>query len=148
MKYLASHISRYNGAPELKRQSHDPDHEQRRPDPCRSHTNIFQTSAVTCIISTEKKINNITASFFIEHMRLSCIVVKIWPSYLLKVDFFTKISLAPLLRQAHWNFTNAFGIRKLHSLGIVQSCVRDGIFSRFDRSPACDRQTDIYMTVV
>ena len=88
MKYLASHISRYNGAPELKRQSHDPDHEQRRPDPCRSHTNIFQTSAVTCIISTEKKINNITASFFIEHMRLSCIVVKIWPSYLLKVDFF------------------------------------------------------------
>jgi len=39
---------------------------------------------------------------------------------------------APLLGRLHWNFVEIFGIRKLDSL----------TFSRFDRSLACDRQTD------
>jgi len=33
------------------------------------------------------------------------------------------------------------------SIGTTRHCLRDDIFSRFDRIPACDKQTDTHRTI-
>jgi len=42
----------------------------------------------------------------------------------------------------HWNLIKIFGNGKLESLGYNVVLSGDDMFSRFDRTPACDRQTD------
>jgi len=40
------------------------------------------------------------------------------------------------------NFAEIFGIRELEFLAIVQRCLHDPTFSRFSRTPTCNRQAD------
>ena len=41
------------------------------------------------------------------------------------------------------NFADIFGVRKLQSRAIVWCCLCDPAFSRFSRTPTCDRQTQM-----
>jgi len=74
---------------------------------------------------------------------LSCIVFEIQQVICEKSQIFTThVYLAPQWGWFHWNFIKFFGIRRLYFLGYQQRGLHGGIFSHFQRTPACDRQTD------
>ena len=52
------------------------------------------------------------------------------------------LHLAPPLGVFPFEFPNKIGVRNLESLGYRGRCLRHPVFSRFGRTPTCDRQTD------
>jgi len=70
-------------------------------------------------------------------------------SYLSKVTNFNlpHLHLMPVLEWPSLSFAEIFSIRKLESFAIVWCGLHDPMFSRFNRTPTCDRQTDRHTTM-
>ena len=84
-------------------------------------------------------------STLIETMRLSCTVFEVQPLIFRKSPILIHHTCIwrPRRGSPRSNFAEIFGVRNLESLQtIVWCCLCDPAFSRFSRTPTCDRQTD------
>jgi len=63
-------------------------------------------------------------------------------SSFIKAMHLSHFYLAPLLDVTLLDFIKAFGVTKLDFLGNTWHCLHDDMFSRFDRTPTCNGQTE------